>query len=61
MDMKFPFFHGEEKEDSLDIKEMIWRFKNLADAMGLILFLVTKWTKMIEILNLNLSLKYMNK
>jgi hypothetical protein len=35
MDMKFPFFHGEEKEDSLEIREMIWRFKNLADAMGL--------------------------
>ena len=35
MAMKIPFFHGEEKEDSLDIKEMIRRFKNSAKAMGL--------------------------
>jgi len=35
MAMKIPFFYGEEKEDSLDIKEMIRRFKNSAKAMGL--------------------------
>ena len=35
MAMKIPFFHGDDKEDALDIKEMIRRFKNSADAMGL--------------------------
>jgi hypothetical protein len=35
MAMKIPFFHGDNKEDALDIKEMIRRFENSADAMGL--------------------------
>ena len=35
MAMKIPFFHGDDKEDALDIKEMIRRFENSADAMGL--------------------------
>jgi hypothetical protein len=35
MAMKIPFFHGDEKEDLLDIKEMIQRFENSADAKGL--------------------------
>jgi hypothetical protein len=35
MAMKIPFFHGDNKEDWLEIKEMIQRFKNSADAMGL--------------------------
>ncbi len=35
MAMKIPFFHGDDKEDALDIKEFIRRFKNSANAMGL--------------------------
>ena len=35
MVIKIPFFHGDDKEDALDIKEMIQRFKNSANAMGL--------------------------
>jgi hypothetical protein len=35
MAMKIPFFHGDDKEDALDIKEMIRRFENSANAMGL--------------------------
>jgi hypothetical protein len=35
MAMKIPFFQGDDKEDALDIKEMIRRFKNSDDAMGL--------------------------
>jgi hypothetical protein len=37
MAMKIPFFHRdkEDKEDALDIKEMIRRFKNSAYTMGL--------------------------
>jgi hypothetical protein len=35
MAMKIPFFHGDEKEDLLDIKEMIQRFENSADAKSL--------------------------
>ena len=31
MAMKIPFFHGDDKEDLLNIKEMIWRFKNSAN------------------------------
>jgi hypothetical protein len=35
MAMKISFFHGDDKEDTLDIKEMIRRFQNSADVMGL--------------------------
>ncbi len=35
MAMKIPFFHGDNKEDSLEIKEMIRRFENSADFVGL--------------------------
>jgi hypothetical protein len=35
MAMKIAFFHRDDKEDALDIKEMISRFENSADAMGL--------------------------
>ena len=33
--MKIMFFHADVKEDLLDIKEMICRFENSAEAMGL--------------------------
>jgi hypothetical protein len=35
MAMKIPFSHGDDKEGALEIKEMIRRFKNSADTMGL--------------------------
>ena len=36
MAMKIPFFHGDDKEDLLYIKEMIWRFETSAEVMGLV-------------------------
>jgi len=35
MALKIPFFHGDKKDDTIQIKEMIRRFENSADAMGL--------------------------
>ncbi len=36
MAMKIPFFHEDDKEDSLNIKEMIQIFENSANTMGLV-------------------------
>jgi hypothetical protein len=36
MAMKILFFHEDDKEDSLDIMEMIQRFENSANTMGLV-------------------------
>jgi len=35
MTIKIPFFHEDNKEDWLEIKKMIQRFKNSANAMRL--------------------------